>query len=327
MEWIEAKIYTTREGIEPVSAVLLETGIQGIQVEDDDELKEYLEESSMYWDYVDEELLNKEKEETKLKIYVSDNPYGHEILLNVKEAIKTLKNMEQEVALNLGRLHIETTFNLNDEEWLNKWKEFYKPFTLGEKILIKPVWEDVENTDEKVVFNINPGHVFGTGLHQTTQLCITNLEKYVTNESVVLDLGCGSGILSIISLLLGAKNAFAVDIDENAVKVAYENAELNKIDKDKYFVTSGNVVTDEDLKEQIGYKKYDIVLANIIADVICFISPVVPQQLKDEGVFIASGIIKDRLQDVYYALNQNGLQPIDTITKDEWVCVISKIKK
>lgn len=327
MEWIEAKIYTTREGIEPVSAVLLETGIQGIQVEDDDELKEYLEESSMYWDYVDEELLNKEKEETKLKIYVSDNPYGHEILLNVKEAIKNLKNIEQEVALDLGRLEIETIFNLNDEEWLNKWKEFYKPFTLGEKILIKPVWEDVENTDGKVVFNINPGHVFGTGLHQTTQLCITNLEKYVTNESVVLDLGCGSGILSIISLLLGAKSAFAVDIDENAVKVAYENAELNKIDKDKYFVTSGNVVTDEKLKEQIGYKKYDIVLANIIADVICFISPVVPQQLKDDGVFIASGIIKDRLQDVYDALNQNGLEPIDTITKDEWVCVISKIKK
>ena len=248
-------------------------------------------------------------------------------MLNVKEAIKNLKNIEQEVALDLGRLEIETTFNLNDEEWLNKWKEFYKPFTLGEKILIKPVWEDVENTDGKVVFNINPGHVFGTGLHQTTQLCITNLEKYVTNESVVLDLGCGSGILSIISLLLGAKSAFAVDIDENAVKVAYENAELNKIDKDKYFVTSGNVVTDEKLKEQIGYKKYDIVLANIIADVICFISPVVPQQLKDDGVFIASGIIKDRLQDVYDALNQNGLEPIDTITKDEWVCVISKIKK
>lgn len=327
MEWIEAKIYTTREGIEPVSAVLLETGITGIQIEDDDELKEYLEESSMYWDYVDEELLNKEKEETKLKIYVSDNPYGNEILLNVTENVKRLKNMEDEIGLNLGRLHIETICNLNDEEWLNKWKEFYKPFTLGEKILIKPIWEDVENNENKIIFNINPGHVFGTGLHQTTQLCITNLEKYVTSESVVLDLGCGSGILSIISLLLGAKSAFAVDIDENAVKVAYENAQLNGIDKDKYFVTAGNVVTDEDLKEKIGYKKYDIVLANIIADVICFISPVVPNQLKDDGVFIASGIIKDRLDDVYNALNENGLEPIETITKDEWVCIISKIKK
>ncbi len=327
MEWIEAKIYTTREGIEPVSAVLLETGITGIQIEDDDELKEYLEESSMYWDYVDEGLLNKEKEETKLKIYVSDNPYGNEILLNVIENIKRLKNMEDEIGLNLGRLHIETICNLNEEEWLNKWKEFYKPFTLGEKILIKPVWEDVENNENKIIFNINPGHVFGTGLHQTTQLCITNLEKYVTSESVVLDLGCGSGILSIISLLLDAKSAFAVDIDENAVKVAYENAQLNGIDKDKYFVTAGNVVTDEDLKEKIGYKKYDIVLANIIADVICFISTVVSNQLKDDGVFIASGIIKDRLDDVYNALNENGLEPIETITKDEWVCVISKIKK
>lgn len=327
MEWIEAKIYTTREGIEPVSAVLLETGITGIQVEDDDELKEYLEESSMYWDYVDDELLNKEKEETKLKIYVSDNPYGNEILLNVKEAINRLKTMENEIGLNLGRLHIETTSNLNDEEWLNKWKEFYKPFTLGEKILIKPVWENIDNKDNKVIFNINPGHVFGTGLHQTTQLCITSLEKYVTNESVVLDLGCGSGILSIISLLLGAKSAFAVDIDENAVKVAYENAELNGIGKDKYYVTSGNVVTDGNLKDEIGYKKYDIVLANIIADVICFISPVVPSQLKDNGVFIASGIIKDRLEDVYNSLNESGLEVIDTIIKDEWVCVISKIKK
>ncbi len=327
MEWIEAKIYTTRDGIEPVSAVLLESGITGIQIEDDDELKEYLEESSMYWDYVDEELLNKEKEETRLKIYVSDNPYGNEILLNVKEAIKRLKSIEKEIGINLGRLHIETISNLDDEKWLNKWKEFYKPFTLGEKILIKPVWEKAENFEDKIVFNINPGHVFGTGLHQTTQLCITNLEKYVTNESVVLDLGCGSGILSIISLLLGAKSAFAVDIDENAVKVAYDNASLNGINKDKYYVTSGNVVTDESLKDEIGYKKYDIILANIIADVICFISPVVPSQLKDDGVFIASGIIKDRLEDVYKALNENGLEAIDTITKDEWVCVISKIKK
>lgn len=327
MEWIEAKIYTTREGIEPVSALLLETGITGIQVEDDDELKEYLEESSMYWDYVDEELLNKEKEETKLKIYVSDNHYGNEILLNIKEAIKRLKSIEDEIGLDLGRLEIETTSNLDDEEWLNKWKEFYKPFTLGEKILIKPVWEEIENEENKVIFNINPGHVFGTGLHQTTQLCITSLEKYVNNESVVLDLGCGSGILSIISLLLGAKSAFAVDIDENAVKVAYENASLNGIGKDKYYVKSGNVVTDENLKEEIGDKKYDIVLANIIADVICFISPVVPSQLKDDGVFIASGIIKDRLEDVYNALNESGLEEVETIIKDEWVCVISKIKK
>lgn len=324
MEWTEVKIYTTREGIEPVSAVLLETGINGIQIEDDDELKEYLNESSMYWDYVDENLLNKEKEETKIKIYVSSNPYGNEILLNVKENIKRLKSMESEIGINLGRLFIETTENLNDEDWLNKWREFYKPFKIGQKIIVKPVWEDLKDNEGRIVFNINPGHVFGTGLHQTTQLCIENIEKYVNNESVVLDLGCGSGILSIISILLGAKSAFAIDIDENAVKVAYENAQINGISKEKYFVTSGNVVEDENINKEIGSNKYDIVLANIIADVICLISPVVPSKLKNDGVFIASGIIKERIEDVYCALKENGLKPIDTFTKGEWVCIVSK---
>lgn len=327
MEWTEIKIYTTRQGIEPVSAVLLETGINGIQVEDDEELKEYLEESSMYWDYVDEELLNKEKEETKIKIYVSNNPYGNEILLNVKENINRLKAMEKEIGIDLGRLEIETTENLNDEEWLNKWREFYKPFKIGEKIIVKPVWEELKENDGRIVFNINPGHVFGTGLHQTTQLCIENIEKYITNESVVLDLGCGSGILSIISILLGAKSAFAVDIDENAVKVAYENAEINGIPKEKYYVTSGNILEDEKIKNEIGAKKYDIVLANIIADVICLISPFVPSQLKEDGIFISSGIIKDRIEDVYTALKENGLEIIDTFTKGEWVCIVSKKSK
>lgn len=324
MEWTEVKIYTTRAGIEPVSGVLLENGINGIQIEDSEELKEYLKESSMYWDYVDEELLNKENEETVIKIYVSSNPYGDEILLNIRENLNRLKSIEKEIDLDLGRLFIETKENLNDEEWLNKWKEFYKPFKIGQKILVKPVWEEISNPEDRIVFNINPGHVFGTGLHQTTQLCIENIEKYVTSESVVLDLGCGSGILSIISLLLGAKNAFAVDIDANAIKVAYENAEINGISKDKYYVTSGNVITDEALKEEIGKNKYDIVLANIIADVICLISPCVPEQLKDDGIFIASGIIKDRIDDVYKSLKENGLTVLDTITRDEWVCIVAK---
>lgn len=327
MEWTEVKIYTTREGIEPVSAVLLENGINGIQIEDDDEFKEYLLQSSYYWDYVDENLLNKEKEETKIKIYVSSNHYGNEILLNIKESINRLKSIEKDIGINLGRLFIEITENLNDEEWINKWKEFYKPFNVGDKILIKPVWEDIINKENRIVFNINPGHVFGTGLHQTTQLCILSLEKYVTEKSVVLDLGCGSGILSIISLLLGAKTAFAIDIDENAVKVAYENAEINGIDKEKYYVTSGNVIIDKNLNKQISKKKYDIIVANIIADVICSVSSLVYSMLNDDGVFIASGIIKDRINDVYISLEKNGLQYIDTITKDEWVCIISKIKK
>jgi ribosomal protein L11 methyltransferase len=319
MEWTEVKIYTTTEGIEPVSAVLLDTGVTGIQVEDDKELKQYLQTSSEYWDYVDEELLNKPEGETKIIVYVSDNPYGEEILHNIRGAIEGLKSTD--TGLDLGRLAIETTSSLNDEEWLNKWKDFYKPFCVGNRIFVKPVWEDIEAPDGRVTFNINPGHVFGTGLHQTTQLCMLQLEKYINEESVVADLGCGSGILSVVALLLGAKSAFAVDIDANAIKTAYENAELSGVDKSKYYVTSGNVISDVKLQDEIGYGKYDVVVANIIADVICAISPTVPKMLKDNGVFIASGIIKDRLEDVYEAMKQAGLKVTDTSIKDEWVSV------
>lgn len=325
MEWTEVKIYTTTEGIEPISAMLLETGITGIQVEDDDELKKYVTTSSTYWDYVDEELLNKEKEDTRLIVYVSDNPYGYEILMHIKEGLKRLKEMD--LGIDLGRLEISLKEKLNDEDWLNKWKEFYKPFTVGKRLLVKPMWEEVENKENRVVFNINPGHVFGTGLHQTTQLCMVELEKHIDESKSVLDLGCGSGILSIISLLLGAKEASAVDIDENAVNVAYENAGLNGVDKSKYYVTSGNIVTDKELQDNLGYGKYDVVVANIIADVICGIAPVVPKFLKKDGIFISSGIIKDRMEDVYKALEENGMTAINTSIRDEWVSITAKIKE
>lgn len=324
MEWTEVSIYTTTEGIEPVSAVLLDCGITGIQVEDDNELKQYLKTSSQFWDYVDEELMNKPPEETRLIIYVSDNPYGEEMLIQVREAVNRLKSVD--TGLDLGRLAIETKSNLNDEEWLNKWKDFYKPFTVGSRLLVKPVWEEAENPDGRVVFNINPGHVFGTGLHRTTQLCMVQLEKYITDTSVVADLGCGSGILSVIALLLGAKSAFAVDIDANAVKAAYENASLNGIGKDRYYVTSGNVIDNTALQDEMGYEKYDVVVANIIADVICAISPLVPRLLKRDGIFISSGIIRERVEDVYRAFEENGMEVTETLYRDEWVSITGKRK-
>lgn len=323
MEWIEVKIYTTTEGVEPLTAMLLETGVTGIQVEDDDELKEFVTTSSTYWDYVDEELLNKEKEDTRVTVYVSDNPYGMDILMSIKEGLSRLKTTD--IGLNLGKLTYELT-NTNDEDWLNKWKEFYKPFNVGEKLLVKPEWETVENPENRIIFNINPGHVFGTGMHQTTQLCMLNLEKYITDESEVLDLGCGSGILSIIALLLGAKHANAIDIDANATKTAYENAALNGIGKDKYYVTSGNIIDNKDIQDEFGYEKYDVIVANIIADVIIAMAPIVKKAIKKDGIFISSGIIKDRVEDVHTALIENGFEIIDTKFKDEWVSVTAKIK-
>lgn len=317
MEWIRTDIYTTTEGIEPVSAVLLDTGITGIQVFDDNEVDKFITEASQYWDYVDEELLNRKKEPVMVTVYVSANPYGREQLAAVQQAIDRLKGLD--IGVDLGSLELKLSENLNDEDWLNKWKEYYKPFNVGKKLLIKPVWEVAEGNG-RIVFNINPGHIFGTGLHQTTQLCIEALEKYV-NGGQVLDLGCGSGILSIISLLLGAKNAIAVDIDENAVKTAYENAELNGICKDRYTVLAGNILNNKKLQDTIGYNKYNVITANIIADVICAAAPIVKRQLMADGIFIASGIIKDRLEDVYAALKENGFEIINTAYKDEWVGV------
>lgn len=323
MEWTEIKIYTTNEGIEPIAAMLIESGISGIQIEDDDEMKKFITTNSEYWDYVDEKLLNKNKEDTHIKVYISNNVYGNEIFLKIKEGLNRLKNMN--LGFNIGKLDYKLT-NMNDEEWINKWKEYYKPFNVGNKLLIKPVWEEVEDKKDKIIFNINPGQVFGTGLHQTTQLCIIELEKYVNNKTVLFDMGCGSGILSIISLLLGAESAYAIDIDANAVKTAYENADLNNINHEKYFVTNGNIIENENIQFKIGYAKYNIVVANIIADVIIASADIVKKLLKQEGIFIASGIIKDRMNDVYEKLELSGFEVINTLVKDEWVCISSKVK-
>ncbi|HAG04551.1 MAG TPA: 50S ribosomal protein L11 methyltransferase [Lachnospiraceae bacterium] len=321
MDWRKVTVYTSSEATEIVTAMLEQTGITGCQVEDDKQIKQYMEETSKYWDYVDEELLNRPEGEARVIVYVSENPYGDEIFMRIKEGVQRLKGMD--LGVDLGSLTIETEGNLDDEQWLNKWKDSYKPFTVGNKIFVKPVWEQAQAPDGRVTFVVDPGQVFGTGLHQTTQLCMTELEKYITDQSVVADLGCGSGILSVVAILLGAKSAYAVDIDANSIKTAYRNAELSGVDKSKYYVTSGDIITDEKLQNDIGFEKYDVVVANIIADVICSISPLAMKLLKKGGVFISSGIITERTEDVYNALKSAGFTVKDTKTKDDWVCITS----
>jgi ribosomal protein L11 methyltransferase len=320
IEWIEAKIETKSEAIENVCAMLISVGINGVQIEDVEEMKLFLDTNKNQWDYVDDELINSQNENCYVVFYVSDNTHGKEQIVSVKGGINRLKNLKSN--LNFGSLTLEL-LNVDDEEWLNSWKKYYKPFEVGEKIVIKPMWEQYENAN-KIVFNINPGHVFGTGLHNTTQLCIIRLEKYINKEVDVLDLGCGSGILSIISLLLGAKTAVAVDIDPNAVNIAYENARLNNIDDTNYTVMSGDILEDKQLKSSILTKQYDVVVANIVADVIILFSSFVPQCIKKDGMFICCGIIKDRLEEVYLALNENNFTIIDTFYDGEWVCVVSQ---
>ena len=314
MDWVEVTIDTKSEAVEVLTAVLMDLGINGMQIEDDGE---FIAESK-YWDYVEEDLVAKHSEnKTIVKIFLSEAEA--EVLVSLKTTLAMLKN--KDLDLDLGTLDVQTK-NVNDEDWLNEWKKYYKPLQVGEKIVIRPEWEPYENVDNKIVFSINPGHIFGTGLHQSTQLCIRQLENYVKSGDSVIDLGCGSGILSIISILLGASDAYAIDIDPNAVKVAYENARLNGIYSDQYTVESGNILEDESKRGSL--KVYDIAVANIIADVIVDMASILKAFLKHNGYFIASGIITGRVEDVYNALRNNNLEVIETYYQDDWVCVVSR---
>ncbi len=323
MEWLQCKLKTTTEATEVIGSILIENGVQGFQIEDKLDLENFLKsDEAKNWDYVDEELLkDKEEEDCTLTFYLSQNAYGHEMFLAVKNGLENLKRIE-DIEVPLGTLQL-TTEDVNDEDWINNWKKYYKPFKIGNKVVVKPTWEEYEKKDDEVIFTIEPGHVFGTGLHHTTQLCVHQLEKYVTSETKVLDLGCGSGILSIISLLLGASEAFAVDIDKNAVKISYENAEINGIGKDVYTVKSGDVLSDTDLIDEVCKKQYEVVVANIVADVIINIKEFVKRSIKDNGVFISSGIIEERAEEVAEALRSVGFDVKEINYKEGWASIVA----
>jgi len=230
MDWIKLTISTTTQGIETVCAVLMEQGVSGVEIDDATDFHNFLENNRDKWDYVDDELMRAHESGSYVSFYVSDDADGKETLSLVKSALDVLK--VNDIDDELGTLSISGT-NMKEEDWSENWKQYFKPLNVGDKILILPEWETMDAPTDRTVFTVNPGMSFGTGAHHTTQLCIKALEKHLDNGMTVLDLGCGSGILSIISLLLGANHATAVDIDENAVKIAVENAEKNDIDLTK----------------------------------------------------------------------------------------------
>jgi len=320
MDWIETYIYTSSEGTEAVCALLMENGVNGMQIQDDEEMLNFIEENPFHWDYVDEELSNKEKGEVYVVFYLPKTPEGFEVLANIKSGIQNLLAMG--VPFDLGRLYVESK-NVSEEDWIDNWKKYYKPFKIGEKIVIKPDWEKYEPKEGEKVFRINPGNLFGTGLHQTTRLCIEQLEKYVDANSEIVDLGCGTGILSIIGLMLGGKSAYAADMELNVKEVVSENALKNNIDMDRYLIRQGNVLKDKNLIDEIKEKTFKLAVVNIVADVIIALSPFIMDILSKGGIFIASGIIDERLEDVKEALKHTGFKIRDIIDKDGWVCVVS----
>lgn len=324
MNWIEVSIYTTTNGIEIINGALIKLGINDAVIEDASVFEDFLHDDTMNWDYYDEELTKMKDCESCIKVYLADNSQGNELFNEIKKFVENLKTEYMDV--DFGRLEI-TTRTLNEEDWANNWKQYFKPFTVSDKIIIKPSWEEYnESTEGKLILEIDPGMSFGTGQHHTTRLCIEQIIKHMAEGMRVLDMGCGSGILSIASILLGAEDCVGVDIDENAVRIAKENAELNNIFEDRFTVYCGDVTNDEKLQEKIRNNKYDMIAVNIIAQIIMGMSMTFPKFLKKGGLVIASGIIKKYLQDVLDNFKELGFEVIEINDSEEWVCVTAILR-
>lgn len=316
MNWTEVKISTNKEGIEPITGLLLNLGINGIQIENPEDFNEFLEGTQTYWDYVDESLMHLKEGETRVILYIPENAQGAEMFTGLKQGLKELGDAFGSLALTVN--------NVCEEDWENNWKKFFKPFNVGEKLLIKPTWEDVENKEGRKILEIDPGSSFGTGTHETTKLCLENMESIVNDGDSVLDLGCGSGILSIGAYLLGANDLTMVDIDLNSVRVAKENLLQNEIPEEIFTAYCGNVISDMELKKTLCVKKYDLVVANIVADVLKAMSPHFGDFVKDDGTLIISGIISERCQEVVDVVVEKGFYVVSEKEEGDWSCVILK---
>ncbi|HCX62512.1 MAG TPA: 50S ribosomal protein L11 methyltransferase [Clostridiales bacterium] len=324
MNWTEVSIYTTTNGIEIINGALINLGIKDAVIEDASVFEDFLHNDTLNWDYYDEELANMKSCESCIKVYLADNDQGKQLFKEIEKFVESLK--EEYKDIDFGRLDIETQI-LNDEDWANNWKQYFKPFTVSDKIIIKPTWEELnEPVEDKIILEIDPGMSFGTGQHHTTRLCIEQIIKYMEKDMEVLDMGCGSGILSIASLLLGAKRAAGIDIDENAVKTAKENAALNNIFEDRFMVYCGDVTEDENLQRKIGFNRYDVIAVNIIAQIIMGMSPTFPKFLKKGGLIIASGIIKKYVDDVVKDFEVLGFKILEINDSEEWVSITAKLR-
>ena len=315
MNWVEVDIFTTSEGIEPVTGCLLGLGINGFVIKDAADFEEFLNDKSVNWDYIDDDLMGLKNCETTVTAYLPENAQGLDYLEAVKAELKALKQRDAEN--QFGRLEYELK-NVREEDWANNWKQYFKPLEIGDKLLIKPSWEEVSEGETRKILEIDPASSFGTGQHNTTQLCLELVEKYLKDGDRVLDLGCGSGILSIGAVLLGAGDCVAVDIDANSVKIAGENAEKNHIPAENYRAVCGNVIDDTELVKEIG-GGYDLLCANIVADVLIGMSGLFAGFLKPGGRLIVSGIIDMRKDEVLDKIKEQGFELNEIREKEDWV--------
>lgn len=309
--WIEVKVLTTSEAVEPISGIFYTLDCKGVSIEDPNDILGR-EQGPLTWDFADINVLEHKGEYAVVKGYFSDEDNIEEVVTYVKEKVKEIKDMGFDVGR--GEVLVEKT---HEEDWANNWKKYYKPSKVGEKIVVKPIWEDYEKKYDELVVELDPGMAFGTGDHETTRMCIQALEKYVEKDSTVFDVGTGSGILAIAAAKLGAKKAVGVDLDPVAVESAKENVSYNNLDNIE--VLYGNLV-------EVIEGKADIVVANIIAEIICILIDDVKRVLKQGGMFITSGIIHERVKMVTDKLEESGFEVIKVNKDGEWNCIIAKAK-
>lgn len=318
--FIQIDIYTSSQAIDGITGALTDYGITGFIISDSADFESFLADKDANWDYVDDELMGLKNVEPHITLYVHDNAQGAEMAAAIRSLVEEYKANNSDDYY--GNIRMEYA-NVKEEDWANNWKKYYKPFRVGRSLVVKPSWEDVTAEEGDKILEIDPASTFGTGQHHTTKLVMETLENVIRGDERVLDLGCGSGILSIASMLFGASEITMCDIFENAVKTASENVEKNNITADKYRAFCGNVIEDKELCDKIG-TGYDVVCANIVADVIIGMSGLFGGFMKPDASLIVSGIIDERLDEVMSSLSENGFKAVSTENEEGWNCILLK---
>ena len=315
MKWNQFRLKTTTEAEDIVSSMLNDLGIEGVQIEDKIPLTQQ-DKEQMFVDILPD--IPEDDGTAYLTFYLDQDVDTARILGEVRQELEDMRNY-----VDVGECTIEES-ETEDVDWVNNWKKYFHQFYIDD-ILEIPSWEDVKTEDsDKMVIHIDPGTAFGTGMHETTQLCIRALRKYTKKDALVLDVGCGSGILGMLALKFGAGHSVGTDLDPCAIDATHENMEVNGIDKDQYEVMIGNIIDDKAVQDQVGYEKYDIVAANILADVLVPLTPVIVHQMKPGAVYITSGIIDDKEEVVVEAVKAAGLTVLEVNYQGEWVSVVAK---
>ena len=321
MNWTEAELTIPKKSTEEISNFLIALGIKNFAVEDYDDFEEMVNDSGLFYDYIDDELFKAKGNDPIIRVYFPENTQGRDMLEALKGELELLKREKRFESLKL------TLKGVKEEDWENNWKQYFKTFTVGDKLVVKPSWETCspEMAKGREIIEIDPASSFGTGTHATTRLCLSALEHYIikSDSLKMLDMGCGSGILSIGGLLLGAGDVTAIDIDENAARIAAENLDNNsgeRFTKDMYRVYCGNILDDEQLTEKIG-SGYQIIAANIVAGIIILMAPIFRKLLCVGGILIASGIIGPRADEVEVSLINEGFTLIKRSEDEDWVAL------